>query len=142
MNIELGDVLMKRSRCVALILPALICAQSVEAADKAPAASDTVVLQRVPVPGTDREMCMGMAEFPPDASKPRHKSTGPEVAYVLEGEVTVQVDGQPRQVVRAGESYRMPAGVVHVTTAGPAGAKVLATWVWVTGKPFNVRVPK
>ena len=87
-------------------------------------------------------MCMGMAEFPPDASKPRHKSTGPEVAYVLEGEVTVQVDGQPRQVVRAGESYRMPAGVVHVTTAGPAGAKVLATWVWVTGKPFNVRVPK
>jgi len=59
---------------------------------------------------------------------------------VLEGEVTVQVDGQPTQVVRAGESYRMPAGVVHVTSAGPAGAKVLATWAWVPGKPFNVRV--
>jgi quercetin dioxygenase-like cupin family protein len=61
-------------------------------------------------------MGMGIAEFPPNASKPRHEATGPEVAYVLEGEVTVRVDGQPTQVVRAGESYRMPAGVAHVTT--------------------------
>ena len=131
---------MKSARYLPLILSALVCVQPVEAADSAPAAKDTVVLQRVPVPGTDREMGMGIAEFPPNASKPRHKATGPEVAYVLEGEVTVQVDGQPTQVVRAGESYRMPAGVVHVTSAGPAGAKVLATWAWVPGKPFNVRV--
>jgi quercetin dioxygenase-like cupin family protein len=86
-------------------------------------------------------MGMGIAEFPPNASKPRHKATGPEVAYVLEGEVTVQVDGQPTKVVRAGESYRMPANVVHVTTAGPAGAKVIATWARVPGKPFNIPVP-
>jgi len=133
---------MKRLSAFALMLPALalISVQSVQAADSAPVAKETVVLQRVPVPGTDREMGMGIAEFPPNASKPRHKATGPEVAYVLEGEVTVQVDGQPTQVVRAGESYRMPAGVVHVTSAGPAGAKVLATWAWVPGKPFNVRV--
>ncbi|MFL9902583.1 cupin domain-containing protein [Paraburkholderia fungorum] len=116
--------------------------QPAEAAGSAPAAKDTVVLQRVPVPGTDREMGMGMAEFPPNASKPRHKATGPELAYVLEGEVTVQVDGQPTRVVHAGESYRMPADVVHVTTAGPEGAKVIATWAWVPGKPFNVRVPE
>jgi quercetin dioxygenase-like cupin family protein len=130
-----------RSIYLPLILAALMCLESVEAADKAPAAKDTVVLQRVPVPGTGREMGMGIAEFPPNASKPRHKATGPEVAYVLEGEVTVQVDGQPTRVVHAGESYRMPANVVHVTTAGPAGAKVIATWAWVPGKPFNILVP-
>ncbi|PQV49138.1 cupin domain-containing protein [Paraburkholderia sp. BL21I4N1] len=106
-----------------------------------PPAKDTVVLQRVPVAGTHREMGMGIAEFPPNAAKPRHKATGPEVAYVLEGEVTVQVDGQPDQIVHAGESYRMPANVVHVTKAGPAGAKVLATWAWTPGKPFNVAAP-
>jgi hypothetical protein len=110
-----------RSIYLPLILAALMCLESVEAADKAPAAKDTVVLQRVPVPGTGREMGM--------------------VAYVLEGEVTVQVDGQPTRVVHAGESYRMPANVVHVTTAGPAGAKVIATWAWVPGKPFNILVP-
>ncbi|MFM0630364.1 cupin domain-containing protein [Paraburkholderia xenovorans] len=110
------------------------------AGEKASDAKETVVLQRVHVPETDREMGMGIAEFPPDAAKPKHKATGPEVAYVLEGEVTVQVEGRPAQIVHAGESYRMPANVVHVTTAGPAGAKVLATWAWVPGKPFNVRV--
>lgn len=133
---------MKSARCLPFLLLALMCVQSAEAADSAPAAKDTVVLQRVPVPGTDREMGMGIAEFPPNASKPWHKATGPELAYVLEGKVTVQVDGQPTRVVHAGESYRMPAGVVHVTTAGPEGAKVIATWAWVPGKPFNIRVPK
>jgi len=106
-----------------------------------PPAKDTVVLQRVPLAGTLREMGMGVAEFPPNAAKPRHKATGPELAYVLEGEVTVQVDGRSDRVVHAGESYRMPANVIHVTKAGPAGAKVLATWAWIPGKPFNVAAP-
>ncbi|MFM0300469.1 cupin domain-containing protein [Paraburkholderia sediminicola] len=133
---------MKSARYLPLILSALVCVQPVEAADNALAAKDTVVLQRVTIPGTDREMGMGIAEFPPNASKPRHKATGPEVAYVLEGEVTVQVNGQPTRIVHAGESYRMPADVIHVTTAGPAGAKVIATWAWVPGKPFNIRAPE
>jgi quercetin dioxygenase-like cupin family protein len=127
-------------RCVPLLAVILMNLPSANAGEKAPDAKETVVLQRVPVPGTDREMGMGIAEFPPNAAKPKHKATGPEVAYVLEGEVTVQVEGRPAQIVHAGESYRMLANVVHVTTAGPAGAKVLATWAWVPGKPFNVRV--
>ncbi|MDP9152987.1 MAG: cupin domain-containing protein [Pseudomonadota bacterium] len=124
-------------RYMAVVVSAAISVPSF-AAGSAAAAKDTVVLQRVPVAGTDREMGMGISEFPPNASKPRHKATGPELAYVLDGEVTVQIDAQPAHVVRAGESWAMPANVAHVTTAGPAGAKVLATWAWVPGKPFNV----
>ncbi|MFM0221973.1 cupin domain-containing protein [Paraburkholderia dipogonis] len=132
---------MNSVRCLPFAIAALMTSmQAANAGDKAPPAKDTVVLQRVPVAGTDREMGMGIAEFPPNAAKSKHKATGPEVAYLLEGEVTVQVEGRPAQVVHAGESYRMPANVVHVTTAGPAGAKVLATWAWVPGKPFNIRV--
>jgi quercetin dioxygenase-like cupin family protein len=131
---------MNSLRCVPLIAAALITLSSANAAEKLPDAKETVVFQRVPVPGTDREMGMGIAEFPPNAAKPKHKASGPEVAYVLEGEITVQVEGRPAQIVHAGESYRMPANVVHVTTAGPAGGKVLATWAWVPGKPFNIRV--
>jgi quercetin dioxygenase-like cupin family protein len=137
-----GETMLNNLRCLALVAAALLGLQSVEAAEKGPATKDTVVLQRVPVQGTDREMGMGIAEFPPNAAKPRHKATGPELAYVLEGEVTVAVDGQPSRIVHAGESYRMPANVVHVTTAGPAGAKVLASWAWNPGKPFNVNVPQ
>lgn len=143
-SLKTGVVVTHSLRFLALVVAAMaapLAHAATTAASTAPTAKDTVVLQRVPVPGTDREMGMGIAEFPPNAAKPRHKATGPEVFYVLEGEVTVQIEGQPARVVHAGESVKLPANVVHVTTAGPAGAKVVATWVWVPGKPFNIAVP-
>lgn len=129
-------------RGLAFFVVAFVGMPSVEAAtDVPPAAKETVVLQRVPVPATDREMGMGIAEFPPNSAKPRQKATGPEVCYVLDGEVTVQIDGQSTRVIRAGESFQLPANVVHVTTAGPAGARVLAVWVHTPGKQFNIPAP-
>ncbi len=125
-------------RCAAALLMAFATLQAAEAAERAPATKETVTLQRVPVAGTDREMAMGIAEFPPNAEKPRHTATGPELCYVLEGTVTVKVDGRPPKVVRAGETFQLPAYVMHATTAGPAGAKVLATWVRDPAKAFNV----
>lgn len=127
--------------CLPVVLVALMAAQPIEAADEAPAARDTVVLQRVPVPGTDREMGMGIAEFPPNAAKPHQKAIGPETCYVLEGEVTVRIAGRPGRLFHAGETFQLPADVVHRTTAGPAGAKLIASWVYVPGKQFNIPVP-
>ncbi|AXE98360.1 cupin domain-containing protein [Paraburkholderia hospita] len=134
---------MNRLRFIAaaLVTCGCACAQSARAADKAPEAKETIVLQRAPVLQTDRELGMGIAEFPPNASKPRHKATGPELCYVLEGEVTVQIDGKAAHVYRAGESFPLPANLVHITKAGPSGAKVLASWVHTPGKPFNVPAP-
>jgi quercetin dioxygenase-like cupin family protein len=125
-------------RCVSIILVAVACAPLARAADSTREAKKTVVLQRVAVPQTDREMGMGIAEFPPNAMKPRHKATGPELCYVLDGEVAVQIAGQQTRVFRAGDTFRLPANVVHVTTAGPSGAKIVAAWVHTPGKPFNV----
>ncbi|CAG4915010.1 cupin domain-containing protein [Paraburkholderia saeva] len=129
---------MNAFRRALFVLVAVACAPFARAADSTPEVKETVVLQRVAVPQTDREMGMGIAEFPPNATKPRHKATGPEVCYVLEGEVSVQIAGQQTTVFRAGETFTLPANVVHVTTAGPAGAKILAAWVHIPGKPFNV----
>jgi quercetin dioxygenase-like cupin family protein len=86
-------------------------------------------------------MGMGIAEFPPNAAKPRQKATGPEICYVLEGEVTMQIEKQPGRGFHAGETFQLAANVVHVTTAGPAGAKIVATWVHVPGKQFNIPAP-
>ena len=136
---------MNRLRLIAAALVtcgcACACAQSAHAAGKAPEAKETVVLQRAPVLQTDRELGMGIAEFPPNASKPRHKASGPELCYVLEGEVTVQIDGKAAHVYHAGESFALPANLMHVTKTGPSGAKVLASWVHTPGKPFNVPAP-
>jgi quercetin dioxygenase-like cupin family protein len=100
----------------------------------------TVVLQRVAVPQTDRQLGMGIAEFPPNSAMRRKKAVGPEVCYVLQGEVTITFDGQPPRTFRAGQSFQIPANAVHVTSAGSAGAKVLAAWVLTPGKPFNIFV--
>jgi quercetin dioxygenase-like cupin family protein len=112
------------------------------AADAAPAVKETQVLERVNVNGTNREMGMGVSEFPPNAEKPRHMATGPEVCYVMRGEIILRVEGRPVKVIRAGGSFQIAANAIHVTKAGPAGATVLATWVATPGKRFNVSVPQ
>lgn len=127
---------------ISILLTAILSLHPALAAGTAAAAKETQVLQRIRVQGTDREMGMGIAEFPPNAEKPRHKAIGPEIVYVLEGEITVLVDGMPAKIVHAGESYQLAAKDVHVTKAGPAGAKTIASWATVPGKQFNIFVPK
>jgi quercetin dioxygenase-like cupin family protein len=107
-----------------------------------PKTKPTVVLQRSDVPGTNWGLGLGVADFLPNAQKPRHFAIGPEVGYVLAGELTIRQDGKPSRTVRAGESFAIPAGVVHVTIAGPNGAKVLAAWTNQRGKPFNIPIGK
>ncbi len=89
----------------------------------------TNVLQKVTVPDSNYEVSMVMATLPPNTSKGSHAHNGPEVGYVLEGELTLLIPGQPAKTVKAGESFQYQAGVVHDTKAGPKGAKVLASWV-------------
>lgn len=132
---------MKRSLFTPMFLASLVVPPG-STAHAAPAANETQVLQRIAVQGTGREMGMGISVFPPNAEKPRHRAIGPEIVYVLEGEITVLVDGQPPRVVHAGESYRLAANDVHITKAGAAGAKTIASWVTIPGKPFNVWVPE
>jgi len=48
------------------------------------------------------------------------------------------IEGQPTKVVHAGESYKLAAEDVHVTQAGPQGAKTIASWVTIPGKQFNI----
>jgi quercetin dioxygenase-like cupin family protein len=134
--------IVKLSLSVPAILGALIAMQSAVAAYAVPAAKETQVLERVDVNETNREMGMGVSEFPPDAEKPRHMATGPEVCYVMRGKIILQVEGRPMKVIRAGGSFQIAANAIHVTKAGPAGATVIATWVSTPGKPFNVSVPQ
>ena len=123
-----------------LLAGALVFTAPALSADKAPAGKETRVIERVAIPGTNREMGLGIAAFPPNAEKPRHKATGPEVCYVLEGEIILEADGKPVRHIRAGGSFQIPEDTVHVTKAGPAGAKVIASWAHVPGKTFNVPV--
>jgi quercetin dioxygenase-like cupin family protein len=84
-------------------------------------------LQKFDVPGTNYETVIGMAEIVPNVLIGRHTHPGPESGYMLDGDMTLLVEGQPPLEVRAGQSYRVPPGAVHDARTGAKGAKVIAT---------------
>lgn len=95
-----------------------------------------IPLQKFEVGGTHYETVVGVAEIAPNAVAGRHSHFGTEVGYVIEGEATMTIDGQPPRMLKAGDSYLVPPGVIHDAKAGPQGAKVIATYVVEKGKPF------
>lgn len=98
-------------------------------------------LQTVDVPGANYNAVTGIAEIAPGASIGRHTHPGPETGYMMEGEMTLLIDGQPPKLVKAGESYQIPPGAVHDAKSGDKGAKVLAVYVIEKGKPLASPAP-
>jgi quercetin dioxygenase-like cupin family protein len=85
-----------------------------------------------------RHACAAIA---PNVSIGRHTHPGPESGYVLTGEAVLSVQGQPDRHLKAGDSYQIPAAVVHDARSGPHGAKVIATYVVEKGKPLASPAP-
>jgi len=98
-------------------------------------------LQKFDVPGTNFETVIGIAEIAPNVSIGRHTHPGPESGYLLEGEFTLLVQGQPDKPLKAGESYQVPSGTIHDARTGAQGAKVIATYVVEKGKPLASPAP-
>lgn len=93
-------------------------------------------LQKFDVPGTSYETVIGIAEIVPNVNIGKHTHPGPESGFMLEGAMTLLVDGQPPKELKAGDSYVVPPGAVHDAKTGAAGAKVIATYVVEKGKPL------
>ena len=101
-----------------------------------------VELQRQDLGVPGREVVMARGEFNAGAGVPKHTHPGEEVAYVLEGEVTIEVEGKAPVTVKAGESFFVPARAVHTAkNGGKTPAKVLSTYVVEKGKPLASPAP-
>jgi quercetin dioxygenase-like cupin family protein len=91
---------------------------------------------------SDREVILGQAEVAPGASAGRHTHFGVETGYVVEGSSSLEIEGETPRLLRAGDSYFIPAGKVHdVKTVGDAPVKVIATYVVEKGKPLATPAP-
>jgi quercetin dioxygenase-like cupin family protein len=99
------------------------------------------VLQRSDI-GNNMEVILGLAEIAPGASTGRHSHFGTETGMVLEGESSLEVEGAAPRLIKAGDSYLIPAGTVHdAKTVGDRPVKVLATYVVEKGKPLATAAP-
>ena len=94
----------------------------------------------VSVPG--REAVVARVELAPGATAGRHTHPGDEISYVQEGELELRIDGQPPRIVKAGESFVIPAGVIHdAHNASSSAAKLLGVYVVEKGKPLASPAP-
>ncbi len=123
-----------------LIVPVLLVAGFAIA--QAPGIKRTMLQKGdVPVDGA-REVVMGMAEIAAGGATGRHSHNGPETGYMLEGASILEIDGDAPKMMKAGDSYYIPAGKIHNASAhGGGGAKVLAIYVVEKGKPLVIPAP-
>jgi quercetin dioxygenase-like cupin family protein len=83
-----------------------------------------------------------IAEVAPGNCAGRHTHPGIESSYVMEGEMVLKVAGKPDQMLKAGESFQIPAGTPHDACTVPGQVfKVLAVYVVEKGKPLASPAP-
>ena len=125
-------------RRVATILPLLLC--SSVALSQVTAISKVVARGDVSVP--EREAILSVNDLGVGTVVARHIHPGDEIGYVAEGEVQLLIEGQAPHIIRAGEGYIVPGGVVHsAVIVGTTSARLIATHVVAKGKPLRVAVP-
>lgn len=100
------------------------------------------ILLRTDEPGsTTREAVMGVAEIAPGAMAGRHRHPGIEIGYVLEGSVTLEHEGEPARMLKAGDSFKNDPGVHNAKNTGKTPVKILAVYLVEKGKPIAEPVP-
>jgi quercetin dioxygenase-like cupin family protein len=108
---------------------------------QAPAGSKRIELQRHDLGTPNREAVMARGEFQPGAMVPKHTHPGEEVGIVMEGELTLEIEGKPPVTLKAGEAFFVPAGTVHSgKNAGKTMSAVVSTYIVEKGKPLATPV--
>ncbi|MDN8615244.1 cupin domain-containing protein [Variovorax ginsengisoli] len=86
-----------------------------------------------------REVVQARVDFAPGVMAPRHSHPGVEVAYVIEGMIEYQIDGNAPVTLKAGDGLYIPDGAVHsARNIGGGKASELATYFVEKGKPVFV----
>src|ERR1700687_3102566 len=81
-------------------------------AQPAPSVKRTVLLkQDMTIAG--REAVMALVELPPGSTEGRHTHPAEVYAYVLEGTITLEAEGQPERALKAGDVFTIAPGQVH-----------------------------
>jgi len=102
------------------------------------------ILEKQEFPGNQWATVTGIAEIAPGAMAARHTHPGIENAYILEGEASLKVQGQPERMLKAGDSFQIAFTVPHSlrNLNGDKPLKVISTWVVDKDKPLASPAPE
>ena len=107
-----------------------------------PGSALTMLLARQPpsMPVPAEVMTARVNLRPGDPGTPPHRHSGPVFGYMLEGEMTFELEGEPERVIRAGEAFWEPGGdVIHYQAANHltgAWSRFLVVMIGVPGQPM------
>ncbi|HEX2011172.1 MAG TPA: cupin domain-containing protein [Roseateles sp.] len=136
-----------------ILLPALLAGLlaglapsfPVQAHDRADAETVTPLQQR-PLPGlAGKQAVLALVHYAPGQASEAHLHAGPVFAYVLEGEVVSQLDGEPPVTYKAGQSWYEAPRRPHLVSRNASAdkpAKLLAWLILDEGAPVKEALPR
>jgi quercetin dioxygenase-like cupin family protein len=88
-----------------------------------------VQMQKLPdVPG--KQVAMAVVSYEPGQASAPHFHSGSVFAYVLEGEVVSQLEGQPPVTYKAGESWYEPPRAPHLVSRNASSTRPAKLLAW------------
>lgn len=87
-----------------------------------------------------KEVILSHVALPPNTSLPNHWHPGEEFAYIIQGSVTVNIEGENEQTLGEGDVGKVPLKKIHAAKSGENGATLLVFRVHEQGQPGRVLV--
>lgn len=106
--------------------------------DFVPPIGSTTIFDTAPGAAPDRRLILADLHLGPDATGAAHHHPWEEFLYILEGSAIVDLEGAAPRVLHAGESFVIPAGLVHTPRAGPHGVRAMVLRLHRQGDPFSI----
>jgi len=126
---------------IALAVGGAVAADPPTSSTGAPSAAQSgitrKILSTIDVPDSKYQVIEARVEIAANVHVPPHTHPGTVVGYLLEGDYSIKLAGQPAKTLMPGESFVIPAGVVHEEFAGAHPAKALAVFTVEKGKPLT-----
>ena len=116
-------------------------AQQPQAAPVQPSPVKRTILQRADIPGTNLELIYAVVEIAPSFKAGRHSHPGVVMGQVVEGEFWVAPDGEPENVLKAGQTLTLPNRAIHNEGATDKGTKINVVYVVEKGQPLVSPAP-
>jgi quercetin dioxygenase-like cupin family protein len=118
----------------------MLGALALQAQQPPPQVKRNIVLkQDMTIP--DREGVMALVEIPVGAQEGRHTHFAEVYAFLLEGTISLENEGNPTTTLKAGEVFHILPGKIHnATNTGTVPAKLAAVFVAEKGKPLTTPV--
>ena len=137
-----GEAMSSKTSRLAIVVVAAVgmAGGLVVNAQQAPAVKRNIVLkQDMTIP--DREGVMALVELPPGSAEGKHTHPAELFGFVLEGEVSLAIEGSPAATLKAGDVFHIAPGRIHEgKNNGSVTAKLAVVFIAEKGKPLTTQV--